>query len=76
MAPEREKVTTRFQRLLRDPKLLLIPGGFSPMAARMVEAAGLDAFFLAGSQVTAFVYGQPDVGLVGREEMAQAAQRA
>ena len=70
-----EKVTTKFQRLLRDPKLLLIPGGFSPMAARMVEAAGLEAFFLAGSQVTAFIYAWPDVGLMAREEMWQATQR-
>ena len=35
---EREKVTTRFQRLIKDPKLLLMPGGFSPLHARMVEA--------------------------------------
>ena len=72
---DKEKVTTRFQRLLREPALLLIPGGFSPMAARMVEAAGLEAFFLAGSQVTAFIYALPDVGLMAREEMFQATQR-
>ena len=72
---EYERVTTRFQRLLRDPKLLLMPGGFSPLAARMVELAGLESFFLAGSQVSAFILGLPDVGIMGREEMTQAAQR-
>ncbi len=75
MSPEREKITTRFQRLLREPKLLLIPGGFSPAAARMSEAAGFEAFFLAGSQTAAFLLGLPDVGIMGREEMTQAAQR-
>src|SRR5439155_2154072 len=72
---ERERVTTRFQRLLREKRLLLMPGGFSPMAARMVEMAGLQSFFLAGSQTSAFILGLPDVGLMGREEMTQAAER-
>jgi 2-methylisocitrate lyase-like PEP mutase family enzyme len=72
---EAEKAATRFRRTLAEPKLLLIPGGFSPLAARMVEAAGLEAFFLAGSQVTAYIYAWPDVGLMAREEMTQAAQR-
>jgi 2-methylisocitrate lyase-like PEP mutase family enzyme len=70
-----EKVTTRFQRLLRSPELLLIPGGFSPLAARMVEAAGLECFFLAGSQTSAYIYALPDVGIMGREEMLAATRR-
>ncbi|HLG11191.1 MAG TPA: isocitrate lyase/PEP mutase family protein, partial [Dehalococcoidia bacterium] len=75
MAAATEKVTTKLQRLLRDKKLLLMPGGFSPLAARMVQAAGLESFFLAGSQTAAYVYGLPDVGFMGREEMTQATQR-
>jgi 2-methylisocitrate lyase-like PEP mutase family enzyme len=65
----------RFQRLLRDPELLLIPGGFSPLAARMAEAAGLQCFFLAGSQTSAYIYALPDVGIMGREEMLEATRR-
>jgi len=75
VAAATEKVTTKLQRLLRDKKLLLMPGGFSPLAARMVQAAGLESFFLAGSQTAAYVYGLPDVGFMGREEMTQATQR-
>jgi 2-methylisocitrate lyase-like PEP mutase family enzyme len=70
-----EKATTRLRRLLNAPDLLLIPGGFSPLAARMIEAAGLHAFFLAGSQTSAYVYGLPDVGIIGREEMLAAVRR-
>ena len=70
-----ERPTTRFRRLLNDPKLLLIPGGFSPLAARMVEAAGLHSFFLAGSQTSAYLYALPDVGIMGREEMLAATRR-
>ena len=70
-----DKPTTRFRHLLHAPELLLIPGGFSPLAARMIEAAGLHAFFLAGSQTSAYVYGLPDVGIMGREEMLSAIRR-
>ena len=45
-----EKLTTKFRRLILDSKLLLIPGGFSPLGARMAEEVGFEAFFLAGSQ--------------------------
>ena len=69
-----EKITTKFKQLINDPKLLLIPGGFSPLGARMAEEVGFDAFFLAGSQSSAFLYGLPDIGLMGRKEMAEATQ--
>ena len=70
-----ERASTRFRRLLHAPELLLIPGGFSPLAARMIEAAGLHAFFLAGSQLSAHVYGTPDVGIIGRQEFIDAIRR-
>jgi 2-methylisocitrate lyase-like PEP mutase family enzyme len=70
-----EKTTTRLQRLLRDPKVLQMPGGFSPIAAKMCEVAGYESFFLAGSQTGAFVYGVPDVGILDRGDMTLAAQR-
>jgi 2-methylisocitrate lyase-like PEP mutase family enzyme len=61
--------------LLNERRPTLLPGGFSPLAARMVEHIGLDGFFLAGSQTNAYIYGLPDIGLIGREEMTQAMQR-
>jgi 2-methylisocitrate lyase-like PEP mutase family enzyme len=70
-----ERASTHFRRLVHGPELLLIPGGFSPLAARMIEAAGLHAFFLAGSQTSAYVYGLPDVGIMGRQEMLDAIRR-
>lgn len=65
-----EKITTRFRRLVQDSKLLLMPGGFSPLGARMAEVVGFQSFFLAGSQSSAFLYGLPDIGIMGRKEMA------
>lgn len=69
------KVTTRFRELLKSPNLLVMPGGFSPLHARMAEVLGYQAFFMSGSQVAAYVYGLPDVGLIGSHEMVEAARR-
>ncbi len=52
-----------------------MPGGFSPLHARMAEALGYEAFFMAGSQIAAYLYGLPDVGLIGFREMLEAARR-
>jgi 2-methylisocitrate lyase-like PEP mutase family enzyme len=52
-----------------------MPGGFGPLHARMAEALGYEAFFMAGSQIAAYLYGLPDVGLIGFREMLEAARR-
>lgn len=69
------KITLRFRELLKHRELLVMPGGFSPLHARMAEALGYEAFFMSGSQVAAYIYGLPDVGLIGSREMVEAVQR-
>jgi 2-methylisocitrate lyase-like PEP mutase family enzyme len=69
------KSSTKFSNLLTRPELLVMSGGFSPLHARMSEALGYEAFFMSGSQVCAYVYGYPDVGLLGLSEMAEAVRR-
>jgi 2-methylisocitrate lyase-like PEP mutase family enzyme len=68
------KLTLRFRELLKRPELLVMPGGFSPLHARMAEVLGYEAFFMSGSQVAAYIYGLPDVGLIGLREMVEAAR--
>lgn len=68
------KVTTRFRERLNRPELLVMPGGFSPLFARMAEAIGFEAFFIAGSQTSAFLYGVPDVGIIGLRDMVDHAR--
>jgi 2-methylisocitrate lyase-like PEP mutase family enzyme len=60
----------KFRELLARPKLTVMPGGFSPLYARMAEEIGFDAFFIAGSQTAAFLYGVPDNGIIGLREIA------
>jgi 2-methylisocitrate lyase-like PEP mutase family enzyme len=69
------KITTRFQELLKRPQLLVMSGGFSPLHARMSEVLGYESFFMSGSQVAAYVYGYPDVGLLGLSEMVESVRR-
>ena len=66
-----DRVTTRFQKLLKGPQLLVMPGGFSPLMARMAEAVGYQSFHMAGSQISAYIYGFSDVGLLTRDEMVR-----
>ena len=67
-----ESASVRLRRSINDTKLLLMPGGFSPLAVRMAESLGFESFFLAGSQTSAHIYGVPDIALIGRKEMAEA----
>jgi 2-methylisocitrate lyase-like PEP mutase family enzyme len=69
------KISARLQKLLKRPQLLVMAGGFSPLHARMAEVLGYEAFFMSGSQVAAYLYGYPDVGLLGLAEMVEAARR-
>ena len=69
-----QRMTTRFRELLQRPEPLLIPGGFSPLFAKMTELAGFEAFFLAGSQTAAFLYGLPDVGIMGLRDLVDHAR--
>ena len=74
MTQPAERATTRFRRLLASPEPLIMPGGFSPFLARMAEDAGFGAFFLAGSQTAAYLYGLPDVGIMGMRDIVDHAR--
>ncbi|SRR5581483_312466 len=70
-----KKSSTKLGELLRRRELLVMSGGFSPLHARLSEVLGYEAFFMSGSQVCAYVYGYPDVGLLGLSEMTEAVRR-
>ena len=64
----------RFRQLLASKKLAVMPGGFSPIYARAAEMAGFDCFFLAGSQMSAFLLGVPDNGILGLRDVVDHAR--
>jgi 2-methylisocitrate lyase-like PEP mutase family enzyme len=64
----------RFRELLARPGLTVMPGGFSPMYAKTAQLAGFETFFVAGSQMSAFLLGVPDNGVIGLRDMADHAR--
>ena len=59
----------KFRELLARKTITVMPGGFSPLYARVAEEAGFESFFLAGSQLSAFLYGVPDNGIIGLRDV-------
>jgi 2-methylisocitrate lyase-like PEP mutase family enzyme len=59
----------RLRELLARPSLLVMPGGFSPVYARAAELAGFESFFVAGSQMSGFLVGVPDTGIIGLRDI-------
>ena len=70
-----EKMARRFRERLEGKELLIIPGGFSPLHARMAQMVGFEAFFMAGSQTAAFVHGLPDMGIITLNDMVDNSRR-
>ncbi|WP_307797475.1 isocitrate lyase/PEP mutase family protein [Williamsia soli] len=64
----------QFRELLSRDEIVVMPGGFSPMLARTAELAGFESYFLAGSQLSAFLYGYPDTGVVGLRDVVDHAR--
>ncbi len=65
----------RLRELLHDDEPLELPGGFSPMMAKMVQEVGFDSFFMAGSHTGQYIWGLPDAGLLTMPEMVGHARR-
>ena len=65
----------RLRELLAGAEIVVAPGAFDALSARLVEAAGFPAVYLTGFGATASLLGRPDVGLLTMTEMVQAASR-
>ena len=55
--------------------MIVAPGAFDPLAARLVEEAGFPAVYMTGFGTSAALLGRPDVGLLTMTEMADNAAR-
>jgi len=73
---EARRKRLRLRELLGRDHLLVMPGGFSPVYARMAQEIGFEAFFLAGSQMSGFLLGVPDAGILGLRDIVDHARHA
>ncbi len=67
--------TTRLRELLARPRLLIAPGAWDALSARVVEEAGFDAVYVTGSGVSVGHLGLPDIGLATMTEMVDQIRR-
>jgi 2-methylisocitrate lyase-like PEP mutase family enzyme len=59
----------RFREILNRKSMTVMTGGFSPAYARMAEMVGYECFFVAGSQMSAYMLGVPDNGILGLRDV-------
>jgi 2,3-dimethylmalate lyase len=65
--------TSRLRELLSGPELLVAPGAYDALSARLITQAGFQAVYMTGFGTAASILGQPDVGLLTMSEMVSRA---
>src|SRR5438874_6753226 len=71
---DRMTQAARFRELMRRDGMVVAPGAYDCITARLIERAGFDAVYMTGAG-TAAMLGYPDFGLVTMSEMVANAGR-
>lgn len=58
---------------LKEDKILIAPGAYDVLTARIIEKVGFEAVYMTGYGTSASMLGRPDVGLLTLTEMARRA---
>ncbi|MEM2498451.1 MAG: isocitrate lyase/PEP mutase family protein [Candidatus Nezhaarchaeales archaeon] len=65
------KKTEAFRKMLREPGLIVMPGAYDALSAKIVELIGFKAILHSGYGTAASLLGVPDIGLVSFWEMVE-----
>lgn len=60
-----------FDALLKAPGILVLPGAFDALSARIAVRSGAKAVYMTGFGVAGASFGVPDIGLVNAEQMIE-----
>ncbi len=60
--------STRLRQMLDEPEIVVLPGAYDALTARLAERAGFTACFTTGFGFAATVLGMPDFGLLTMSE--------
>jgi len=63
------KKTTQLRELLAKKEILVVPGCYNALTAKIIEKAGFDAVYLSGYGISVSLLGMPDVGLATMTEV-------
>ena len=70
-----EKMTTKLRQLLEKPEIIILPGAYDCIGAKLIESEGFPAVYMTGAGTAAARTGRPDVGLITMNEMVDNARR-
>ena len=62
------KKTAMLRKALKEEQLLILPGAYDGISARVIEKAGFNVAFVGGFGTAASLLGKPDVGLITMTE--------
>jgi carboxyvinyl-carboxyphosphonate phosphorylmutase len=63
------RATTKLRQMLNTPGIIVAPGAYDGLSARLIERQGFSAIYMTGAGTAASALGQPDVGLTTLTEM-------
>jgi carboxyvinyl-carboxyphosphonate phosphorylmutase len=63
------RATSRFRQMLREPGIIVAPGAYDCLTARIIQQAGFPAVYMTGGGTSVTRLGYPDLGLATMTEM-------
>ncbi len=70
---EQRKVLKK--RIEQKREILVVPGAFNALSAKLIEATGFEAVYMTGFGTAASIFGLPDIGLLTMSEMVENVKR-
>jgi 2-methylisocitrate lyase-like PEP mutase family enzyme len=64
------RATTRLKNMVRENRIVVAPGAYDGLSARLVEQAGFPAVYASGGAIARST-GVPDMGLISPDEIVQ-----
>ena len=61
----------RFRAFLKDTELVMLPGCYDAIGAKLIELAGFNALYITGSGVSLTTLGHPDINTISYSELWQ-----
>lgn len=66
--------STQLRKLLRGDRIIVAPGAYDALSARLIEQAGFSAIYVTGAGVASSRLGVPDIGLTTMNEVLETAK--
>ena len=67
------KTTTRLRQLLSQPGIIVAPGAYDCLTAKLIEREGFPAVYMTGAGTSVTRLGKPDLGFITLSEMVASA---